>query len=535
MRARAENDARNEHFHASLLAGYFERLTAEVHMARRATIATLVLLMAGARLAPAADAQSARIPARVDARIGTFDLHFDEPSPARLREQERLRAATNPSADATSYDLKAQTFDAFVPPTYRTGKKAFGLLVWIAANARAADEIPPDWSAVLTRDQCIFICARDSGNGKPRDLRRGLALDAAYNVRRLYDIDPQRVYVGGFSNGANMAADVIRYFPRQFSGVVCMMRTDFYLHWTDDEHRYPTVSWQGIRNTPIDQAAKQLRLALVTGTMDRELMKTEYDCFRLDGFQFVSYFDVPNIGHGVAGGAWLEKALVALDRGRGAGPDAGEEPPDPREDVPPSTHDPNATRALPARDPAAQAQRLLNTARRYETNGMYEAAAPFCQRILKDYPDTPAAKEATFMLDRARHIKATSLGHLIEMGKASTGALFDARVAIAAGMHDAARLYLDRVGAVADNNARELSEAKAWQDWLDHNKQAARAKPADPALRAAILYRTGTMVQKAKPALAKEYYHRVLQEYPTTPAAESARKALAQMARDNVS
>jgi hypothetical protein len=84
---------------------------------------------------------------------------------------------------------------AQAPPT------GYALLVFVPPWTDA--RLPPGWSAVLDRYGVIFVSAARSGNDvTPLGRRAPLALTAAQNVMRLYRVDPQHIYISGFSGGS---------------------------------------------------------------------------------------------------------------------------------------------------------------------------------------------------------------------------------------------------------------------------------------------------------------------------------------------
>src|SRR5256885_16876295 len=56
----------------------------------------------------------------------------------------------------------------------------------------------------------------------------GLALDAVYNMIRRYTISRERIYIAGYSAGAQRASWIIRAFPDVFRGAYLMMGGWFY-------------------------------------------------------------------------------------------------------------------------------------------------------------------------------------------------------------------------------------------------------------------------------------------------------------------
>jgi RNA polymerase sigma factor (sigma-70 family) len=132
-------------------------------------------------------------------------------SPEFLARDDKLRADSQ-------YDLANESFEVFVPPAYKP-TVPMGLFVWISAGAA---ELPVGWDDVLIRHRLIWISANNTGNARPELIRAGLALDAAHNMRQRYDLDPDRIYVSGFSGGGSVATMLMTGFPDVYRGVMPM-------------------------------------------------------------------------------------------------------------------------------------------------------------------------------------------------------------------------------------------------------------------------------------------------------------------------
>jgi poly(3-hydroxybutyrate) depolymerase len=73
----------------------------------------------------------------------------------------------------------------------------------------------------------ILVSAANSGNGAGvLNRREPLALLAAENIMRSYPLDPERVYIGGFSGGSRMALRIARGYPDVFHGALLNAGSD---------------------------------------------------------------------------------------------------------------------------------------------------------------------------------------------------------------------------------------------------------------------------------------------------------------------
>jgi poly(3-hydroxybutyrate) depolymerase len=88
-------------------------------------------------------------------------------------------------------------------------------------------EVPRQWIPALNRYNTILVTAANSGNEAPTiDRREPLALLALHNIMAQYPVDPQQVYIGGFSGGARVALRVALGYPDVFHGALLNAGSD---------------------------------------------------------------------------------------------------------------------------------------------------------------------------------------------------------------------------------------------------------------------------------------------------------------------
>jgi dienelactone hydrolase len=262
------------------------------------------------------------VEAPVAQRVGRYRTAFSERSPLsgidtfldRFDLDRSAIAAADPAAGA--YDLAAETYEVFVPDTYRPGEKA-GLLVWVSPGASGAIH-NPDLLKVLAERRMIWIGANNSGNTRPRWTRMGLALDAVHNMKRLYDLDESRIYVIGYSGGGRTASALAMVYPEAFDGAFCVYGVDFYRAVAVPDK--PGAHWPPAYPPPPRSEARRVkqehRYVLLTGELDfnRAQTKVYYGELVDDGFAHVTYLEIPGASHysGI-GGEWFARGLAALD------------------------------------------------------------------------------------------------------------------------------------------------------------------------------------------------------------------------------
>lgn len=227
--------------------------------------------------------------------------------------QMRMHAAETPPP----FSIGMEKFDIIVPKKYKKGDP-HGLFIWVSPSN--APSLSPEWEAVLAEKKLIFVGAHNSGNNREVFARMRMAVDANDSLRDLYDIDPARVYVSGFSGGGRVASMLGVTYADMFTGTIAFMGANFY---TDVVDAAKTEVFQ-MRYIPheeiVELAKNEGRYVLVTGEKDFNLKNTSAvyeDGFKKEGFKNVELMNIPGQGHQPPKAEWLKKALDYLDAGKG--------------------------------------------------------------------------------------------------------------------------------------------------------------------------------------------------------------------------
>lgn len=222
-----------------------------------------------------------------------------------------------------NYDIDLDTARFFIHvPTDYNGASWYGLIVWTDA-AENVNQMPPGWASVLDSRRFLFIAAEDAGNKQYNRRRLGLAVMAALEMAEHYRIDGSRIYAAGYSGGARISGMLGFYQPDVFDGTIQNCGADFY-------QQVPTVNatnWTSttgqpygvLKATPDEIArARKERFVLITGSNDfrhGNILDLYNGGFAPAGFH-VKLFDVPGMGHDVAGPSILSEALDFLAGGQ---------------------------------------------------------------------------------------------------------------------------------------------------------------------------------------------------------------------------
>ncbi len=209
------------------------------------------------------------------------------------------------------YDLAEESFRLIVPPGYTTNS-AWGLMVWLGPNDDVV--LPPDWETELARQRVIFVAPSRCGHNREAIDRLRLALDATCNVCRRYRIDRRRIFVGGFSSGACLAATLGIGAADIFTGTFCIAGVNFYRLVPASNGEVYQGSFYP--NPGILQFSRLYgRFVFVTSDDDpnREVIKaTVENGFRRDGFNRVLELDVNGLQLGLPSAKTLATALGFL-------------------------------------------------------------------------------------------------------------------------------------------------------------------------------------------------------------------------------
>ena len=144
-------------------------------------------------------------------------------SPLAALQLKRQMARTGKQMVEQPIKLSEEKFVVYVPSP--PPARGYALLVFVPPWEDA--RLPSGWAPVLDRYGVIFVSAARSGNDESVfDRREPLALLAAHNAMQRYPVDPERVYIGGFSGGARVALRLALGYPDVFRGAILNAGSD---------------------------------------------------------------------------------------------------------------------------------------------------------------------------------------------------------------------------------------------------------------------------------------------------------------------
>jgi predicted esterase len=274
-----------------------------------------LLILAGLHcVASAVAAQgSALPPSTLTAhRAGEFDAVLPVRASASdtRRWAERFQFAGD--LEPWDYDLATESFSVYVPADYDAEGEPFGVVVWISPVDDGG--IPPDLRTVFDQRHLIWIGPNQAGNDRHLFVRSALALDAALNVRNLYHVDPDRVFVSGLSGGGKVAAMMAIDWADVFAGGFPIIGMATYLEVPLESN--PDQLVLRFARPPADLLERAMRQPFVimtgSGDFNREECRLSAAAYERDGFSDVHLVDVEGMGHEMPSADDFARALDAL-------------------------------------------------------------------------------------------------------------------------------------------------------------------------------------------------------------------------------
>jgi predicted esterase len=251
--------------------------------------------------------------------IGSYQTSFKEFSPLAHTDEmfkrllkpameeeyfhERKAEYSGGAHNGYAFDVKDEIWNIYVPSTYKPGEK-YGLFVWINADDNGAPT--GNWKKVFAQKKLIFVGADRSGNDHESILRRvALALHSVHNMKKLYNIDDNRIYVSGYSGGGRISSRIAIGYPDIFSGALYICGCN--APNSENVKIPPKILWQ--------KAKSHHRYVFLTGDNDMNREDTKYVIgeYKKLKVHHTKYIQVPGMGHDIPNDEWLGKAIDFLD------------------------------------------------------------------------------------------------------------------------------------------------------------------------------------------------------------------------------
>ena len=203
-----------------------------------------------------------------------------------------------PAGWLDDYESVKRSYEIFVPPGYDP-KRTYPLILFISPSARATGY--RNWRPVSIKHDVIFVSPHRAGNNCPQRQRVRIVMDVLDDVRRKFNTDVDRTYIGGFSGGGRIACAIAFALPEYFGGVIPVCASG----------DLQQESW--LRHRVIDR----LSVAHVTG--EKDFNRSKVSRFRGPLLADVGVrsrvWVVPGMDHGIPGGEQLQEVYRWLDAG----------------------------------------------------------------------------------------------------------------------------------------------------------------------------------------------------------------------------
>jgi len=251
---------------------------------------------------------------------GSFTAVFEGYSPLSNAKAISSRMQINLEQGSNKkhyYDIEQESFEVYVPDCYDPNTP-FGLIVWIPAGPDGNINRYEGSKQLMDKHKLVWVGANKSGNDTDTYERRiPLALDAAYNMQKLYNIDPNRVYVAGLSGGGRVASITAFHHSDVYDGGIFIIGANY---WQSMRVPGKSTHWRVGGPKPqqkyLMRAKRFGRYVLLTGDNDgnRLQMQTYYEKAYSKCLNNVLYIQVPGMGHEVPPAEEFEKALEYVDK-----------------------------------------------------------------------------------------------------------------------------------------------------------------------------------------------------------------------------
>ena len=217
------------------------------------------------------------------------------------------------------YTLETEKFGVYVPEV-DDANAPFGLLVWIPVGGRV--KIPQTYLNILAKYRLIFVGVDETVKNRKSTYGRRipLALDGAHNVMKMYNIDPNRVYVTGLSAGGRVASIASVHYPDVFKGGIFMIGASCWepIIIPNQRGKYWPATLHKPKTRYLAMARREGRYVMLTGTNDfnRLEMLSYYHRVYKRTLKNVIYIEVPGMGHDLPPPEWFDRAIEYIDMSR---------------------------------------------------------------------------------------------------------------------------------------------------------------------------------------------------------------------------
>jgi predicted esterase len=167
------------------------------------------------------------------------DLDAVRAEPVYAQALEIVKQARQRAFVAFQDKARAAEVLTLLPPNH-DASKATPLIIALHGSGGTGADMADQWKSIAARNGAILVCPdalRPLGQGYQwmfRDESDWLVMDVIQRAKAKHNIDPDRVILTGFSQGANTALELATRHPEAFAGVVIIAG-----HYEPDINPFP--------------------------------------------------------------------------------------------------------------------------------------------------------------------------------------------------------------------------------------------------------------------------------------------------------
>ena len=280
---------------------------------------------------------------------------------------------------AGDYKPTQTTYFLYLPDNYDPAR-AYPLILAIPPVPKGRFMLAT-WTKAAAKYPLIFVCPEQAVNETPVDKRGQMALDVLSDVRARHKVDPDAIYVTGFSGGGRVSSALVMALPDYFAGQIAMGGILFSrpedLRGLKTKLGHYLFAGESCFNRPESEKAKEI---LKGAGLPAEILigpgagHTIADADQ--GLAIFEWFKSQEASRAKKGQGQPKETAARGDK----------EPANPAQPGKPS--------AAPETDRAKETRRLLARADNYIRNGMREEAIGVLEDLARQFPDTEAAQTA---------------------------------------------------------------------------------------------------------------------------------------------
>jgi tetratricopeptide (TPR) repeat protein len=340
-------------------------------------------------------------------KIGAFRITLSKRSPLSAPDEIAKRLKIKPEQLGSDYDLSKQVFEIYVPPQPNDDGK-YGVMVAIVF-AEGHGFAPSTWRPILDKYHLIWIGPVHGGEDQPMLQRFGEALDSAHNAKKIWPIDEQRVYVC-INTQTKILSGIGVAYPDLFDGTISALGMAWWSKIQDTKNRKwdtDTISRPAEALLTLDKSHSRFFFASRDegpGSVNIEEQNLIFHYgYQQAGFHHIKLVKVPQADMNLWSSYsddWFEQGIQFLDASSTETAAAPATQPIAEQSSQPTTAPAIASAQIASVKPDNRAASALSLAKSYVASEKYDLARPRLQKIIDEYPNTPAAAEAAAILQQ---------------------------------------------------------------------------------------------------------------------------------------